>query len=97
MWQTPENERMREARPRLLTYRKKDRVKPAIGRPYVPALVDSGTVPAFTCDCLCLVCAFTRRRYFDLCVTASFRTMLTFENNVSCSSSACSTLASNLR
>ena len=34
-----------------------------------------------------------RRRYFDLCVTASSRTMLTFENNVSCSSWDCSTIA----
>ena len=34
-----------------------------------------------------------RRRYFDLCVTASSRTMLTFENNVSCSSRDCSTIA----
>ena len=33
-----------------------------------------------------------RRRYFDLCVTASSRTMLTFKNNVSCSSRDCSTI-----
>ena len=32
-----------------------------------------------------------RRHYFDMCVTASSRTMLTFENNVSCSSRDCST------
>ena len=32
-----------------------------------------------------------RRRYFDLCVPASSRSILTFENNVSCSSRDCST------
>ena len=72
-------------------------VKPATGRPCVLALVDSGTVPAFTCDCLRVAGVFMRRRYFDLCVSTSSRTMLTFENNVSCPSSACSTIASNLR
>ena len=66
-------------------------------KPYVPALVDYGIVPAITCDCLRVAELFMRRRYFDLCVTASSRTILTFENNVSYSSSACSTLASNLR
>ena len=50
-------------------------------------------MPAFTCDCLRFVCAFTRRRKFDLCVSTSSRTMLAFGNNVSFSSSACSTLA----
>ena len=72
-------------------------LKLAIGRPCVLALVDSGTVSAFTCDCFRVADVFMRRRYFDLCVSASSRTMLVFENNVSCSSSACSTLASNLR
>ena len=43
------------------------------------------------------IATFMRRRYFDLCVTASSRTMLTFENNVSCSSRDCSTLASSCR
>ena len=66
-------------------------VKPAIGRHYVRAFSLSGTVPAFTCDCLRFVCAFTRRRKFDLCVSTSSRTMLAFGNNVSCSSSECST------
>ena len=51
----------------------------------------SGTVSAFTCDCLRFICAFTRRRKFDLCVSTSSRTMLAFGNNVSCSSCACST------
>ena len=50
------------------------RLKPATGRPYVPAFSLSG-------------------RKFDLCVSASSRTMLAFGNNVSCSSSACSTPA----
>ena len=68
-------------------------IKPATGRPYVRAFSLSGTVPAFTCDCLRFVCAFTRRRKFDLCVSTSSRTMLAFGNNVSFSSSACSTLA----
>ena len=53
----------------------------------------SGTVPAFTCDCLRFVCAFTRRRKFDLCVSTSSRTVLAFGNNVSFSSSECSTIA----
>ena len=44
------------------------RVKPATGRPYVPAYSLSGTVPAFTCNCLHFVCTFTRRWKFDLCV-----------------------------
>ena len=39
-----------------------------------------------------IVCGFTRRGKADLCVSASSRTMLAFGNNVSCSSSACSTL-----
>ena len=69
------------------------RIKPATGRPCVPAFSLSGTVPTFTCDCLRFVCTFTRRRKFDLCVSTSSRTMLAFENNVSCSSSACSTPA----
>ena len=69
-------------------------LKPATGRPYVRAFSLSGTVPAFTCDCLRFVCAFTRRLKFDLCVSTSSRTMLAFGNNVSFSSSACSTLAS---
>ena len=68
-------------------------LKPATGRPYVRAFSLSGTVPAFTCDCLRFVCAFTRRRKFDLCVSTSSRTMLAFGNNVSFSSSECSTLA----
>ena len=68
-------------------------LKPATGRPYVLAFSLSGTVPAFTCDCLRFVCAFTRRRKFDLCVSTSSRTMLAFGNNVSFSSSECSTLA----
>ena len=67
--------------------------KPATGRPYVRAFSLSGTVPAFTCDCLRFVCAFTRRRKFDLCVSTYSRTMLAFGNNVSFSSSECSTLA----
>ena len=29
-----------------------DPVNLATGRPCVPAFVDSGTMPAFTCDCL---------------------------------------------
>ena len=66
-------------------------IKPAIGRPYVRAFSLSGTVPAFTCDCLRFVCAFTPRPKVDLCVSTSSRTMLAFENNVSFSSSACST------
>ena len=66
-------------------------LKPATGRPYFPAFSLSGTVAAFTCDCLRFVCVFTRRREFNLCVSASSRTMLAFENNVSCSSSACFT------
>ena len=53
----------------------------------------SGTVPAFTCDYLRFVCVFTRRRKFDLCVSTSSRTMLALGNNVSFSSSECSTLA----
>ena len=68
-------------------------VKPATGRPYVRAFSLSGTVPAFTCDCLRFVCAFTPRPKVDLCVSTSSRTMLAFGNNVSFSSSACSTLA----
>ena len=69
------------------------RVKPATGRPYVRAFSLSGTVPAFTCDCLRFVCAFTPRPKVDLCVSTFSRTMLAFGNNVSFSSSACSTLA----
>ena len=69
-------------------------VKPATGRPYVRAFSLSGTVPAFTCDCLRFVCAFTPRPKVDLCVSTFSRTMLAFGNNVSFSSSACSTLAS---
>ena len=68
-------------------------LKPATGRSYVPAFSFSGTVLAFTCDCLRFVCAFTRRRKFDLCVSTSSRTMPAFGNNVSFSSSECSTLA----
>ena len=34
-----------------------DPLKPATGRPYVRAFSLSGTVPAFTCDCLRFVCA----------------------------------------
>ena len=48
-------------------------IKPATGRPYVRAFSLSGTVPAFTCDCLRFVCAFTRRRKFDLCVCLRLR------------------------
>ena len=47
------------------------RLKAATGRPCVLALVDSGTVPAFKCDCLRVASVFMRRRYFDLCVPAS--------------------------
>ena len=47
-------------------------LKPATGRPCVPALVDSGTVPAFTCDCLRLVCAFTRH-VISICVCLRLR------------------------
>ena len=68
-------------------------LKPDTGRPCVLAFADSDTVVAFACDCLRLVCAFTRRRKFDMCVPASSRTMPAFKNNVSCSSSACPTLA----
>ena len=70
-----------------------EQLKPATGQTRVPAFLVSGTVPAFTCDCLRFVCAFTRRRKVDLCVSTSSRTMLAFKNNVSCSSSACSTRA----
>ena len=69
-----------------------DHLKPATGRPCVLASGDSGTVPAITCDCSPVAELLMRRRYFDLCVTASSRTMLTFENNVSCSSRDCSTI-----
>ena len=68
-------------------------LKPATGRPCILALGDPGTVPAITCDCSPVAELFMRRRYVDLCVTASSRTMLTFENNVSCSSRDCSTIA----
>ena len=68
-------------------------LKPASGRPCVLVLEDYGTVPAITCDCSPVAELLMRRRYFDLCVTASSRTMLTFENNVSCSSRDCSTIA----
>ena len=74
-----------------------DHLKPATGRPCVHALGDSGTVPAITSDCFRVAESLMRRRYFDLCVTASSRTMLTFENNVSCSSRDCSTIASSCR
>ena len=69
-------------------------LKPATGRPYVRAFSLSGTVPAFTCDCLRFVCAFTPRPKVDLCVSTFSRTMLAYGNNVSFSSSECSTLAS---
>ena len=69
------------------------RLKPATHRPYVTAFLLSGTVPAFRCDSRRFVSAFTRRRKLDLCVSTSLRTMLAFGNNVSCSSSACSTPA----
>ena len=65
-----------------------DHLKPATGRPYVPAFSLSGTVPAFTCDCLRFVCAFTQRRKFDGCLSTFLRTMFAFGNNVSCWSSA---------
>ena len=68
-------------------------LKPATGRPYVRAFSLSGTVPAFTCDCLRFVCAFTPRPKVDLCVSTFSRTMLAFGNNVSFSSSECSTIA----
>ena len=68
-------------------------LKPATGRPCGRTLEDSGTVPAITSDCFRVAEFLMRRRYFDLCVTASSRTMLTFENNVSCSSRDCSTIA----
>ena len=48
-------------------------LNPATGRPYVPAFSLSGTVPAFMCDCLRFVCAFTRRRKFDMCVCLRLR------------------------
>ena len=67
--------------------------EPATGRHCVLASADSGTVPAITSDCSPVADLLMRRRYFDLCVTASSRTMLTFENNVSCSSRDCSTIA----
>ena len=69
------------------------KVKPATGRPCVLALGDSGTVPAITSDCFRVAELLMRRRYFDLCVPASSRTMLTFENKVSCSIRDCSTIA----
>ena len=50
-------------------------VKPATGRPYVREFSLSGTVPAFTCDCLRFVCAFTPRPKVDLCVSTSSRTI----------------------
>ena len=50
-------------------------IKPATGRQCVPVFLVSGTVPAFTCDCLHFVCAF-RRRKVDLCVSSSSRTIL---------------------
>ena len=53
----------------------------------------SGTIPAFTCDCQRFVCLFTPRPKVDMCVSAPSRTMLAFENNVSCSHSSCSTPA----
>ena len=68
-------------------------VKPATGRPCVLASEDSGIVPAITSDCSRVAELLMRRRCVDLCVTASSRTMLTFENNVSCSSGDCSTIA----
>ena len=68
-------------------------LKPATCRPCVLASGDSGTVPAITCDCSPVAELLMRRRYFDLCVTASSRTMFTFENNASCSSRDCSTIA----
>ena len=77
----------------LSKWRWRERLKPATGRPYVRAFSLSGTVPAFTCDCLRFVCAFTPRPKVDLCVSTFSRTMLAFGNNVSFSSSACSTLA----
>ena len=43
-------------------------LKPATGRPCILALVDSGTVPAFTFDCLRVASVFMWRRYFDLCL-----------------------------
>ena len=61
-------------------------LKPATGRPCALASEDSGIVPAITSDCSRVSELLMRRRYFDLCVTASSRAMLTFENNVSCSS-----------
>ena len=43
---------------------------------------------------LCPSCQVVAASLFrQLCLTASSRTMLTFENNVSCSSRDCSTLA----
>ena len=68
-------------------------LKAATGRPCVLASAHSGTVPAITCDCSPVAELLMRRRYFDLCVSTSSRTMLTFENNVSCSSRDCSTIA----
>ena len=59
------------------------------GRPYVPAFSLSGTVPAFTCDCLRFYAATKVR---PVCLSTCSRTMLAFGNNVSsCSSGACST------
>ena len=68
-------------------------LKAATGRPCVLASAHSGIVPATTCDCFSVAESLMRRRHVDLCVTASSRTMLTFENNVSCSSRDCSTIA----
>ena len=50
------------------------------GRPYVPAFSLSGTVPAFTCDCLRFYAATKVR---PVCVSTSSRTMLAFSRVVS--------------
>ena len=48
------------------------RLKPATGRPYVRAFSLSGTVPAFTSDCLRFVCAL-RRVLKSTCVCLRLR------------------------
>ena len=66
------------------------RLKPATGRPCIPAFLVAGTVPAF---CLHFFCVFTQRRKGDLCVPASLETILAFEKMPLGRSRACSTPA----
>ena len=63
-------------------------LKPATGRPYVRAFSLSGTVRL---SAFCLRIYATTK--VDLCVSTYSRTMLALRNNVSFSSSECSTLA----